>query len=71
MPNIASAKKNLRKSRRRQKARRAMAEKIQKLLKMKAGERGKTQSLIDKAAKRGIYHKNKAARLVSKLNRAK
>lgn len=71
MPNIASAKKNLRKSRRRQKARRAVVEKIQKLLKMKAGERGKTQSLIDKAAKRKIYHKNKAARLVSKLNRAK
>lgn len=71
MPNLASAEKNLRKSRRRQSESRILKERIQKLIKTKSANtsKGKVQSVIDKASKRGLFHKNKAARLVSKLSR--
>lgn len=67
MPNLASAKKNLRKSKKRQTAHRFVKERVAKLLKEAAGDLKKVQSLIDKAAKNGIFHKNKAGRLVAKL----
>jgi len=71
MPNLASAKKNLRKSHKRQAAYKSVKEKISKLLKTKGTDLKKVQSLIDKAAKNGIFHKNKAGRLKAKLKGSK
>ncbi len=71
MPNLASGKKNLRKSRKRQAAYKKAKEEISKLLKIKGADLKKAQSLIDKAAKNGIFHKNKAGRLVAKLRGSK
>lgn len=67
MPNLSSAKKNLRKSRKRQITYKKVQEDIKKLLKAGGPDFKKAQSLLDKAAKRGIFHKNKAGRLVAKL----
>lgn len=67
MPNLESAKKNLRKSRRRQKEAWIIMAKIHKLIKTKGADKRKTQSAVDKASKRRIFHKNKAARLISRL----
>lgn len=67
MPNLASAKKNLRKSKKRQAAYRLVKEQINKLIKEAGSDLKKVQSLVDKAAKNGIFHKNKAGRLVRKL----
>lgn len=71
MPNLPSAKKNLRKSRKRQTAYKMAREEINKLLKAEGAGLKKTQSLIDKAAKNGVFHKNKAGRLVAKLKGSK
>ena len=71
MPNLASAKKNLRKSRKKQATYKRAKEEISKLLKAKGADLKKIQSLIDKAAKNGIFHKNKAGRLVAKLKASK
>lgn len=71
MPNLASAKKNLRKSHKRLTANRAIRERINRLLKTKGADSSKIQSLIGKAAKTGVFHKNKAARLTAKLKNSK
>ena len=71
MPNLASAKKNLRKSHKRSVAHRAIKERISKLLRTSGVDTKAAQSLIAKAAKNGILHKNKAARLTAKLKNPK
>jgi len=76
MPNIQSAKKKLRKDIKRKKNNENYINAIQKavksLLKMKSGikkqeEVNKTVSIIDKGAKKKVIHKNKAARLKSRV----
>ena len=68
MPITKSAKKSLRVSLRRQKENQKQEIALEKALKS-VNEKNVNQaiSLIDKAAKTGIIHRNKAARLKSKL----
>lgn len=77
MPNIQSAKKKMRKDVTRTKGNavylRAIENAIKGLIKLK-GEKDdkkfrKTVSLIDKAAKRKVFHKNKASRLKSRITK--
>lgn len=76
MPNIKSAKKKMRKDKKktlRNQTYLSLVEKtVKKLFKIKDGaektnEIKKAESLIDKAAKKNIIHKNKAARLKSRI----
>lgn len=73
MPNIQSAKKKMRKDVKRTKHNAFYHEAISKAVKLIAKLKGdeketkKTLSLIDKAAKKKIIHKNKAARLKSRV----
>lgn len=72
MPNIQSAKKELRKIKKRvalNKARReTFKEAIKKALKTKSADAIKTaQKALDKAAKTGVIKKNTAARRLSRL----
>jgi len=76
MPNIKSAKKKVRKDIKRTKSNNLYREAIKKAMKLisklKGGAKSekdakKTVSLIDKAVKRKIMHKNKAARLKSRV----
>lgn len=79
MPNLAQAKKALRKSVKahaRNEAARQSIHKVRKAARVsltakdvkKAGAAAKElQVLVDKAAKRGIMHPNKAARIKSRL----
>ncbi len=78
MPNIQSAKKKMRKdvTRTSNNARylNAIEKAVKALFKFKTGEIDtekvkKTVSLIDKAAKRKVVHKNKAARLKSRISK--
>lgn len=78
MPNIQSAKKKMRKdvTRTQSNARylNAIEKAVKALFKFKTGEVDsekvkKTVSLIDKAAKRKVVHKNKAARLKSRISK--
>jgi len=82
MPNIKSAKKKMRKDVKRTKHNVFYREAIKKAVKFISKIKGektneqisKTVSLIDKASKKKIIHKNKAARLksrVMKLSRKK
>lgn len=73
MPNIASAKKNMRKSRAAMARNRAQRSTLRTALK-KAGsaaegsdDRTSAISLLDKAARKGLIHKNAAARQKSRL----
>lgn len=72
MPIIKSAKKKLRKDKKRTKLNLIYKEDYKKTIK-KLKKNKKTEFLeeayskIDKAAKKGIIHKNKAARLKSKV----
>lgn len=74
MPNIKSAKKKQRKDLNRTKQNNKYRRSIKSMLKdMKKGKTVKTtqaklSSIIDKASKRKIIHKNKAARLKSRLS---
>ena len=75
MPNIASAKKNMRKSRAAALRNRAQRSALRTALK-KARVAGVTAevtttavSLLDRAARKGLIHKNKAARHKSQLAR--
>jgi small subunit ribosomal protein S20 len=76
VPNIASAKKNMRKTRaatvrnRAQRARLRTALKKAKAPTATAAERLDAVSLLDRAARKGLVHKNLAARQKSKLARA-
>jgi small subunit ribosomal protein S20 len=77
MPNIASAKKNMRKSRAAQVRNRAQRSTLRTALK-KAKAEGATPeaeatavTLLDRAARKGLIHKNVAARQKSKLAKKK
>ena len=73
MPNIASAKKNMRKTRaatvrnRAQRAALRTALKKAKAPTSTAEERLKATSLLDRAARKGLIHANAAARHKSRL----
>ena len=75
MPNIASAKKNMRKSRAAQARNRAQRSALRTALKKakaegaSAEERARAISLLDRNARKGLIHKNAAARHKSKLAR--
>ena len=77
MPNIASAKKNMRKSRAATVRNRAQRSALRTALK-KAKDPGATPaaklaaaSLLDRAARKGLIHRNTAARHKSSLSKAK
>ena len=70
MPNLPSSRKAWRQSLKRAKANRRWLNQIQKALKAKKEDVAKTQSLIDKAVKKVVLPKNRAARLKSKLLKA-
>ena len=76
MPNIASAKKNMRKSRAAMVRNRAQRSALRTALKKAktpaatAEERLLAVRLLDRAARKGLIHRNAAARQKSKLARA-
>lgn len=73
MPNIASAKKNMRKSRAAMARNRAQRSTLRTALKkgmaatMGSDERTTAVQLLDRAARKGLIHKNTAARHKSRL----
>jgi small subunit ribosomal protein S20 len=73
MPNIASAKKNMRKSRAAQVRNRAQRSALRTALKKARGEAASPEAvatavtLLDRAARKGLVHKNAAARRKSRL----
>lgn len=77
MPNIASAKKDLRKSREAQVRNRAKRSTLRTALKKAKAENAAPEemtaavSLLDRAARKGLIHKNAAARRKSRLARLK
>lgn len=77
MPRIASAKKNMRKTRtatvrnRSQRAALRTAMKLAKATDASPNERMKAVQLLDRSARKGLIHKNAAARQKSKLAKAK
>ena len=76
MPNIASAKKNMRKSRSATARNRAQRSALRTALKKAkapeatAEERTQAVTLLDRAARKGLVHKNRAARQKSKMAKA-
>ena len=76
MPNIASAKKNMRKTRSATARNRAQRSTLRTALKKakaptaSAEERAQAVSLLDRAARKGLVHKNLAARQKSKMSKA-
>jgi small subunit ribosomal protein S20 len=77
VPNIQSAKKNMRKSRAATVRNRAQRSALRTALKKaksdqsSADDRQKAISLLDRAARKGLIHRNAAARQKSSLARAK
>jgi small subunit ribosomal protein S20 len=75
MPLTASAKKALRAAKRKQvgnyRLRAAVKRAVDKLRKgaNEAGDLAAAYTVLDRAAKRGVVHNNKAARLKSRLNK--
>ncbi|MBX6333039.1 MAG: 30S ribosomal protein S20 [Gemmatimonadaceae bacterium] len=73
MPNIQSAKKNMRKSRAAAVRNRAQRSALRTALKKAAApdatdeQRRKAVQLLDRAARKGLIHKNAAARRKSRL----
>ena len=73
MPNIASAKKNMRKSRAANVRNRAQRSALRTALKKaqatgaSADERQKAVRMLDRAASKGLIHKNAAARHKSRI----
>ena len=76
MPNIASAKKNMRKSRAATARNRAQRSTLRTALKKAkaptatAEERAQAVSLLDRAARKGLVHKNLASRHKSRMSQA-
>ena len=76
MPNIASAKKNMRKSRAATARNRSQRSALRTALKKakaptaSAEERMEAVSLLDRAARKGLVHKNLAARHKSRMAKA-
>jgi small subunit ribosomal protein S20 len=74
VPNIASAKKNMRKSRAAAVRNRAQRSALRTALKKARTDGAAPEvatlavSLLDRAARKGLIHKNKAARHKSRLN---
>jgi small subunit ribosomal protein S20 len=76
MPNIKSAKKKMRQDKKRQELNKAYKNRYKKAVKVLVSKPTKKQlietvSLVDKAAKKGVIHKNKASRLKSRLSKIK
>ena len=77
MPNIQSAKKNMRKTRAATVRNRAQRSALRTALKKaksdeaSANDKRKAISLLDRAARKGLIHRNAAARQKSALARAK
>ena len=75
MPNIASAKKNMRKTRAATARNRAQRSTLRTALKKgkaptaTAEERVQAASLLDRAARKGLIHRNTAARQKSRMAR--
>jgi len=73
MPNIASAKKNMRKSRAAQTRNRAQRSTLRTALKKAKADGASADAtatavtLLDRAARKGLIHRNAAARQKSKL----
>lgn len=73
MPNIASAKKNMRKTRAATVRNRAQRSALRTALKKARApestedDRGMAVSLLDRAARKGLIHRNAAARLKSQI----
>ena len=76
MPNIASAKKNMRKSRAATVRNRAQRSTLRTALKKARAEGSSPEemlravSLLDRAARKGLIHKNAAARYKSRMAKA-
>ena len=76
MPNIASAKKNMRKSRAATVRNRAQRSALRTALKRAKSPEANAESrlaatkLLDRAARKGLIHRNTAARQKSKLGKA-
>jgi small subunit ribosomal protein S20 len=76
MPNIASAKKNMRKSRAAQVRNRAQRSTLRTALKKAKAENATPEAmavavtLLDRAARKGLVHKNAAARRKSRMAKA-
>ncbi len=76
MPNIASAKKNMRKSRAATVRNRAQRSALRTALKKAKGPEATAETrlaatkLLDRAARKGLIHKNTAARQKSHLSKA-
>lgn len=76
MPNIASAKKNMRKSRAATVRNRAQRSTLRTALKKGKAEgaseadQRQAVSLLDRAARKGLIHRNNAARLKSRMAKA-
>ena len=76
MPNIASAKKNMRKSRAAQARNRAQRSALRTALKKAQAEgasaeaRAAAVTLLDRAARKGLIHRNAAGRHKSRLAKA-
>ena len=76
MPNIASAKKNMRKSRAAAVRNRAQRSALRTAIKKAksptatADEKKAAVSLLDRAARKGLVHQNMAARTKSKMAKA-
>ena len=76
MPNIASAKKNMRKTRSATVRNRAQRSALRTALKRAKGEdatpeqRAAAIAILDRAARKGLIHRNNAARHKSKLAKA-
>jgi len=76
MPNIASAKKNMRKSRAAQVRNRAQRSTLRTALKKARAEDASPEAvaaavtLLDRAARKGLVHKNAAARRKSRMAKA-
>lgn len=77
MPNIASAKKNMRKSRAAQVRNRAQRSTLRTALKKAKADGATPDALavavtaLDRAARKGLIHKNAAARRKSRMAKAK
>jgi small subunit ribosomal protein S20 len=77
VPNIASAKKNMRKSRAAEARNRAQRSTLRTALKKakstdgSAEDRASAVQLVDRAARKGLIHKNAAARHKSRLAKKK
>jgi small subunit ribosomal protein S20 len=76
VPNIASAKKNMRKSRAASARNRAQRSALRTALKRarspeaSAEDKTKAVTLLDRAARKGLIHRNNAARHKSQITRA-